>query len=231
MKKKYYTVFFASERNDYSRSFQLSKLSLRFLSLFGIILIGLAILGGLRIANQEPLTRQLGELKNQRNLMRNIINDLKYGGLLDSTKSYAEFVAAFYLTSNLDFPDIPPVKGYVTKGMNIEDNHLGVDVAAQHRDEINIPADGKVVFSGVNEHLGNTVIVTHPGGFITVYGHNDTNLVSVGDEIAKGKIIAKVGDTGISQGPHLHFEIWKNDQVLDPREIIPEYKEKDVSIR
>ena len=163
--------------------------------------------------------------------MRNIINDLKYGGLLDSTKSYAEFVAAFYLTSNLDFPDIPPVKGYVTKGMNIEDNHLGVDVAAQHRDEIIIPADGKVVFSGVNEHLGNTVIVTHPGGFITVYGHNDTNLVSVGDEIAKGKIIAKVGDTGISQGPHLHFEIWKNDQVLDPRDIIPEYKEKDVSIR
>ena len=46
-----------------------------------------------------------------------------------------------------------------------------------------------------------------------------------------GQIIALVGETGNSQGPHLHFEIWKNNEVLDPRGIIPEYKKKDVSIR
>jgi len=231
LKKKYYTVFFASERNDYSRSFQLSKRTLGFFSLFGIILIGLAILGGLRIANQEPLTRQLHDLKTQYIMMRNIVDDLNYGGILDSAKSYDDFVASFYLTNQLNLPDIPPVKGYVTKGVSIENNHLGVDVAAQYQDDIKVPADGKVVFSGVNEHLGNTIIVTHPGGFMTVYGHNDTNMVEVGDNISRGKIIAKVGDTGKSQGPHLHFEIWKSDQVLDPRGIIPEYKKKDVSIR
>ena len=56
-------------------------------------------------------------------------------------------------------------------------------------------------------------------------------LCSVDEHIEKGQIIALIGETGNSNGPHLHFEIWKNNQVLDPREIIPEYKKKDVSIR
>ena len=46
----------------------------------------------------------------------------------------------------------------------------------------------------------------------------------------KNQVISHVGETGNSQGPHLHYEIWKNNQVLDPREIVPEYKKKDVSI-
>ena len=64
-----------------------------------------------------------------------------------------------------------------------------------------------------------------------LYAHNDSNLVLSGTVIEKGQIIARVGETGNSQGPHLHFEIWKNNQILDPREIIREYKKKDVSIR
>ena len=74
-------------------------------------------------------------------------------------------------------------------------------------------------------------IMNHPGGFITVYAHNDSNLVIPGMAIEKGQIIARVGETGNSQGPHLHFEIWKNNQVLDARAIISEYMKKDVSIR
>mgnify|MGYP001024965360 FL=1 len=83
----------------------------------------------------------------------------------------------------------------------------------------------------MNIDLGNTIIINHPGGFVTVYAHNDSNLVVAGTTIKKGQIIARVGETGNSQGPHLHFEIWKNNQVLDAREIISEYKKKDVSIR
>ena len=87
-----------------------------------------------------------------------------------------------------------------------------------------------MVFVGESDILGKTIIVNHPGGFITVYGHNDTLLVQPGEEILKNQVISHVGETGKSQGPHLHFEIWKNNQVLDPREIVPEYKKKDVSI-
>ena len=88
-----------------------------------------------------------------------------------------------------------------------------------------------MIFSGVNEDLGNTIIINHPGGFVTMYAHNDSNLVLQGDIVDKGQVIARIGETGNSQGPHLHFEIWKNTQVLDPRGIIPKYKRKDVSIR
>ena len=84
---------------------------------------------------------------------------------------------------------------------------------------------------GNSEDLGNKIIINHTGGFITVYGHNDSVFVKSGDDVRKKQVISRVGETGKSQGPHLHFEIWKNNQVLDPREIIPLYKEKDVSIR
>jgi murein DD-endopeptidase MepM/ murein hydrolase activator NlpD len=131
----------------------------------------------------------------------------------------------------LGYPNLAPVDGYVTRGLQLENNHMGIDIAAKNQDAVRAPADGKVVFSGNSEDLGNTIIINHPGGFITVYGHNDSVFVKSGDDVRKKQVIARIGETGKSQGPHLHFEIWKNNQVLDPREIIPEYKGKDVSIR
>ena len=72
-----------------------------------------------------------------------------------------------------------------------------------------------------------TVTVTYVG-----YANESQEVtINAGEELQKGQVVARVGETGKSQGPHLHFEIWKNNQVLDPREIIPIYKEKDVSIR
>ena len=79
--------------------------------------------------------------------------------------------------------------------------------------------------------MGNVVILSHEFGFFTVYGHNDTNIVHERDIVSQGQVIAKVGDTGISEGPHLHFEVWKHNRVLDPRDLIDKYKKKDVSIR
>ena len=131
----------------------------------------------------------------------------------------------------MEYPDIPPVDGYVTRGLQLENNHLGIDIATKNQNDVRVPIAGRVLYSGISDDLGKTLIVSHPGGFITVYGHNDTIMVNSGDELQKNQIISRVGETGRSQGPHLHFEIWKNNQVLDPRKIIPEYKEKDVSIR
>jgi len=164
-------------------------------------------------------------------LLKNIIGDLKFSMDVDSSNAYEHFLMEFYSSHNLGFPNSAPVKGYVTRGLQLENNHMGIDIAAKNHDEVRTPADGKVVFCGKSEDLGNTIIVNHPGGFVTLYGHNDTIIVQSGDDVIKNQILSRVGETGKSQGPHLHFEIWKNNQVIDPREIIPEYKEKDVSIR
>ena len=231
MNKKYYTVFFASDRNQYSRSFRVSKNGIITSSLFGILLVVLAVLGGLRLANREPLTRELKKLEKGSVLLKNIIGDLNFSMDVDSSNAYEHFLMEFYSSHNLGFPNLAPVKGYVTRGLQHENNHMGIDIAAKNHDEVRAPADGKVVFCGKSEDLGNTIIVNHPGGFVTLYGHNDTIIVQSGDDVIKNQILSRVGETGKSQGPHLHFEIWKNNQVIDPREIIPEYKEKDVSIR
>ena len=231
MKKKYYTVFFASNRNQYSRSFQISKKETIFLALFGIILIVLAVVGGLHITNREPLTRELRNLQKDQMLLKNIINDLDLSMNLDSSNTYENFISRFYSSHNMEYPNLPPVDGYVTRGLQLENNHLGIDIATKNQNDVRVPVTGRVVYSGISDDLGKTIIVSHPGGFVTVYGHNDTIMVNSGDILQKNQIISRVGETGKSQGPHLHFEIWKNNQVLDPREIIPEYKEKDVSIR
>ena len=200
-------------------------------SLFGFLIIGLAVIGSLRLANRDPLTRELRSLEKDSALLKNIINDLEYSKVIDSSNTYEKFLTEFYSSRKMGYPNVAPVQGYVTRGLQHENNHLGIDIAAKNLDEVRVPADGKVVFCGKSEDLGNTIIINHPGGFITLYGHNDTIIVQSGDDVIKNQVISRVGETGKSQGPHLHFEIWKNNQVLDPREIIPEYKEKDVSIR
>ncbi|SVD53891.1 uncharacterized protein METZ01_LOCUS406745, partial [marine metagenome] len=226
-----YTVFFASERNKYSRSIQVSRTNLLVLLFFGIIVFGLAIIGAFRIFNQDELTREIINLKKSNILLQNVLDDVEYSSILDSLGSYQEFVSDFYLTHQISYPNEAPVEGYVTRGLNIEKNHFGIDIAAKYQDDIYSPGNGSVIFSGLSEDLGNTIIINHPRGFVTVYAHNDSNLVTSGMHIEKGQVLARVGETRNSQGPHLHFEIWKNNQVLDPRVIIPDYKKKDVSIR
>ena len=201
-----------------------------FLLLFGIIIIALAVLGCFRLVNRETLTREIRDLQKDYLLLDKIITDLDYSMDSDSTITYEHFVSKFYSLHDLDYPDVAPVDGYVTRGLQLENNHLGIDIASKHRDEVHAPDHGRVVYTGESDILGKTIVINHPSGFITVFGHNDSILVKSGEKIIKNQIIAHVGETGKSNGPHLHYEIWKNNQVLDPREIVPEYKRKDVSI-
>ena len=195
------------------------------------MLIGLAVVGGLRITNQEPLTRELRSLQKDQMLLKNIINDLDLSMNLDSSNTYEKFISRFYSFHNMEYPDMPPVEGFVTRRLQLENNHLGIDIATKNQNDVRVPVVGRVVYSGISDDLGKTIIVSHPGGFVTVYGHNDTIMVNSGDVLQGNQIISRVGETGKSQGPHLHFEIWKNNQILDPQEIISKYKENDVSIK
>ena len=103
MKKKYYTIFFASDWNQYSRSFQISKKGISFLLLFGILLIIFAVVGLLRITNLEPLTREWKSLQKDQKLLKNIINDLNLSMDLDSSALLApqsDSIQSILLQSN-----------------------------------------------------------------------------------------------------------------------------------
>ncbi len=98
--------------------------------------------------------------------------------------------------------------------------HSGIDIAAQSGREIFPIKKGRVIFSGLTQGYGNTVVIDHGDGFISKYGHNMTNLVSLGDEVDKGQVIALVGNTGKSTGAHLHFEMQYNGKKIDPLGLI-----------
>ncbi len=115
------------------------------------------------------------------------------------------------------FPLMMPVQGFVTRGVNYPIQHYGIDISAQVGEPVVAPAPGEVVFSDWTLTGGNTVIIAHPGDFMTVYKHCERILVPVGAEVSRGEAIALVGSTGTtSTGPHLHFELWHDGKNLNP---------------
>lgn len=95
-------------------------------------------------------------------------------------------------------------------------HHDGVDIAAPTGTHIIASARGVVSFAGYMRGYGKTVIVKHANGHHTVYAHTNKYFVSKGQSVSQGEVIAKVGSTGRSSGPHLHFEIRKNNLVRNP---------------
>jgi murein DD-endopeptidase MepM/ murein hydrolase activator NlpD len=94
--------------------------------------------------------------------------------------------------------------------------HAGVDIAAPVGTEVHPIRKGKVVFSGEQSGYGNVVIIEHSDGLISKYAHNKTNLVKEGEQVDTNTIIAHVGHTGNSTGPHLHLEIHNREGFVDP---------------
>ncbi len=152
-----------------------------------------------------------------------------------SERSGGIYVDQIYLNFLENLPTFPPVNGYVTRGLllhelDLQVNHDGIDIAAPTGEIVAAAASGLVVFSRWTEDLGNMIIISHDDGYFTVYGHNQTNLVARRQWVERGQPIALVGDTGISHGPHLHFEIWKDARSIDPRLFIDLYRKQDVSV-
>ena len=94
--------------------------------------------------------------------------------------------------------------------------HEGLDIGASIGTPILAPADGTITFSGKKAGFGNFVQIDHGYGIESVYAHNSSNHVRKGDIVNRGQLIAKVGNTGNSTGPHLHYEIRVNGTPVDP---------------
>lgn len=98
--------------------------------------------------------------------------------------------------------------------------HAGVDFAGKDGSDIIVAASGVVTWSGDRHGYGNLVEVNHGGGYTTRYAHCKELLVEVGAIVKKGQVIAKMGSTGRSTGPHVHYEVLKNGRTYDPKKYI-----------
>ncbi len=125
-------------------------------------------------------------------------------------------------------PSGMPVKGYISSGFGGRvhpisgkyKGHQGVDIPGKTGTKIKAVAGGVVVKSERASGYGNMVEIKHADGLTTLYGHNKKNIVKKGDIIEKGDTIALLGSTGRSTGPHVHFEVRKNDKPVNPMRYI-----------
>jgi murein DD-endopeptidase MepM/ murein hydrolase activator NlpD len=98
--------------------------------------------------------------------------------------------------------------------------HKGIDIPGWVGAPVRAAADGLVVFSDWSKGYGLAVIIDHHNGYSTLYGHNQKLMVSVGDVVRKGQQISQVGNTGLSTGPHVHYEVNYNKSAMDPKNFL-----------
>ena len=113
---------------------------------------------------------------------------------------------------------IMPTKGVITSGFGARwgRNHNGIDIAAPIGSSINASDSGVVIFAGYKGSYGNLVKIDHKNGYVTYYAHCSEILVSEGEAVSQGQLIAKVGSTGNSTGPHCHFEVQTDGVAQNP---------------
>jgi murein DD-endopeptidase MepM/ murein hydrolase activator NlpD len=97
--------------------------------------------------------------------------------------------------------------------------HAGVDLRAAYGTEVPAAAAGEVTFAGDQTGYGTTVVVRHGDGFETRYAHLSSSEVQAGDQVQAGQSVGRVGNSGRSTGAHLHFEVRRNGQQVDPAEV------------
>lgn len=103
--------------------------------------------------------------------------------------------------------------------------HSGIDMAAPIGTTVVAAGDGVVIHSGPEGSFGNTVVIMHRDNLISRYAHLSQTIIKKGEKVQRGQIIALSGNTGMSTGAHLHFEIRQNDVSLNPQSFLSEFKE------
>jgi len=175
----------------------------------------------------EKYETQLPELSTQEKAVASLYEKKV---VIIATTTYPTMPSSGFSTSrstinkkvNLGMSFARPVSGIVTSrfGARWGSTHTGTDIGAPTGTSIYAAANGTVLFSGWKGTLGKLIVVNHPNGIQTYYAHCSSLLVSVGDTVSAGQLIAKVGSTGRSTGPHLHFEIRLNGSALNPQSYI-----------
>ncbi len=156
--------------------------------------------------------------------------DLLKSRVIEQEKSYQELEEVVQDRQSLwaSTPSIWPTSGWLssTFGKRISpfsgrlQNHNGIDIAARPGTPIIAPASGVVSYSRFNGGFGRFLKINHGYGIVTHYGHLSKIAVKVGQKVKRGDVIAYVGNTGLSTGPHLHYEVSVNKVAIDPMRYI-----------
>jgi len=113
-----------------------------------------------------------------------------------------------------------PAKGWISRGFRSgsgkEPAHFGIDIVASKDEPVCAARAGRVVFCGWDDRLGNLVVIDHGEGYSSYYGHNADVCVLQNDYVDTGQQIGTIGSTGVSSAPHLHFEIRRDGEAIDP---------------
>ena len=115
---------------------------------------------------------------------------------------------------------IKPVNGFISRGFNTDKGHIGIDFVVKVGSPVYAAANGYVVFADYTSRDGYMMIINHTNDYITVYKHCSILLKKIRDRVFQGELISLSGNSGeITTGPHLHFEIWKQGQPINPKNV------------
>lgn len=153
----------------------------------------------------------------------------------DRVKLYDDHIKALrsrtleFVRMRAHTPSIWPADGWLSSGFGPRihpitgqpDYHYGVDIAGMVGSPVRAAADGRVAFAGRRSGYGLTVVLDHDYGRQTLYGHLSRIMVKVGQRVTKGEVIGRMGSTGLSTGPHVHYEVRVNGRPVNPLNYLP----------
>jgi murein DD-endopeptidase MepM/ murein hydrolase activator NlpD len=155
-------------------------------------------------------------------------------GELSSLEEKGRILERFYEQNSLmlaSTPSIWPVRGYLSSTFGRRkdpftgerENHTGIDISTPVGRPVVATADGIVLYASRRGTYGNTIVIDHKYGMMTLYGHLSRYNVRPGKRVKRGDVIGYVGSTGRSRGPHVHYEVWVSGRAVHPLEYILEY--------
>lgn len=170
-------------------------------------------------------TENEAPLKNTSLSLPDRVDELQGVGLV--TEASLSKLQSFFLTQTAVMaatPSLLPINGWISSSFGYRRHpydgsyrfHAGVDIAADNGTPVRAPAAGTVLFSGGRSGYGKVVVIDHGYGIRTLFGHGSKLYVNAGERVKRGQKIAEVGNTGRSTGPHLHYEVRKNGQPVNP---------------
>ncbi len=167
------------------------------------------------LAEQNRIDAEYNKLLEESNNVTNMIKNWEAGGTMGSVHGSGRFIW--------------PCGGPITSPFGWRTHpifgtsrfHSGIDIGVDYGTPICAADSGTVIYAGWMGGYGNAVMIDHGGGLVTLYGHNSSISVGVGQTVAQGQQVALAGSTGYSTGPHCHFEVRIHGEVTDPGAYLP----------